>query len=98
MAESLLVQLRKGALDLCVLALLAQDDSYAYEIASRLADGIGDAGTGFHVENDRARGAAADGHLPRASARCRTVARVGIRPGADDRTVSKSPRIFPTPT
>ena len=41
MAESLLVQLRKGALDLCVLALLARGDSYAYEIASRLADGIG---------------------------------------------------------
>ena len=41
MTESLLVQLRKGALDLCVLALLAQGDSYAYEIASRLADGIG---------------------------------------------------------
>ena len=41
MAESLLVQLRKGALDLCVLALLAQGESYAYEIASRLADGIG---------------------------------------------------------
>jgi PadR family transcriptional regulator, regulatory protein PadR len=39
--ESLLVQLRKGALDLCVLALLARGDSYAYEIASRLADGIG---------------------------------------------------------
>ncbi len=41
MTESLLVQLRKGALDLCVLALLARGDSYAYEIASRLADGIG---------------------------------------------------------
>jgi PadR family transcriptional regulator PadR len=40
-AESLLVQLRKGALDLCVLALLARGDGYAYEIASRLADGIG---------------------------------------------------------
>ena len=41
MTESLLVQLRKGALDLCVLALLARGDSYAYEIASLLADGIG---------------------------------------------------------
>jgi PadR family transcriptional regulator, regulatory protein PadR len=39
--DSLLVQLRKGALDLCVLALLARGDSYAYEIASRLANGIG---------------------------------------------------------
>ncbi len=41
MSESLLVQLRKGVLDLCVLALLARGDSYAYEIASRLADDIG---------------------------------------------------------
>jgi PadR family transcriptional regulator PadR len=39
--ESLLVQLRKGVLDMCVLALLARHDSYAYEIASRLADDIG---------------------------------------------------------
>ena len=28
-------------LDMCVLALLARGDSYAYEIASRLADDIG---------------------------------------------------------
>ena len=41
MTESLLVQLRKGVLDLCVLALLARHDSYAYEIASRLAGDIG---------------------------------------------------------
>ncbi len=41
MTESLLVQLRKGVLDMCVLALLARRDSYAYEIASRLADDIG---------------------------------------------------------
>lgn len=41
MTDPLLVQLRKGVLDLCVLALLARGDSYAYEIASRLADGIG---------------------------------------------------------
>jgi PadR family transcriptional regulator PadR len=39
--ESLLVQLRKGVLDMCVLAMLAQRDGYAYDIASRLADGIG---------------------------------------------------------
>lgn len=41
MTESLLVQLRKGALDLCVLAMLARRDGYAYDIASRLADDIG---------------------------------------------------------
>ena len=41
MSESLLVQLRKGALDMCVLALLARSDGYAYEIASRLAVDIG---------------------------------------------------------
>jgi PadR family transcriptional regulator PadR len=39
--ESLLVQLRKGVLDLCVLALLARRDGYAYDIASRLAQDIG---------------------------------------------------------
>jgi PadR family transcriptional regulator len=41
MPESIDIQLKKGALDLCVLALLSRGDSYAYEIASRLADGIG---------------------------------------------------------
>ena len=41
MSDSLLVQLRKGVLDLCVLALLARSDGYAYDIASRLADDIG---------------------------------------------------------
>ena len=41
MTDSLLVQLRKGVLDMCVLALLARGDSYAYEIASHLADAIG---------------------------------------------------------
>jgi len=39
--DSLLVQLRKGVLDLCVLALLARQDGYAYDIASRLAAEIG---------------------------------------------------------
>jgi PadR family transcriptional regulator PadR len=39
--ESIDIQLKKGALDLCVLALLSRGDSYAYEIASRLADAIG---------------------------------------------------------
>jgi PadR family transcriptional regulator PadR len=41
MPESIEIQLKKGALELCVLALLSQHDSYAYEIASRLADAIG---------------------------------------------------------
>ncbi|GLH80850.1 PadR family transcriptional regulator [Bradyrhizobium sp. SSBR45G] len=35
------VQLKKGALELCVLALLARGESYAYEIASSLAAGVG---------------------------------------------------------
>ena len=41
MSDSLQVQLRKGVLDLCVLAMLARTDGYAYDIASRLADLIG---------------------------------------------------------
>ena len=41
MTEAIDIQLKKGALELCVLALLSQHDSYAYEIASRLADAIG---------------------------------------------------------
>jgi PadR family transcriptional regulator, regulatory protein PadR len=41
MPETIDVQLKKGALDLCVLALLSRGDSYAYEIASRLAEAIG---------------------------------------------------------
>jgi PadR family transcriptional regulator PadR len=39
--DSLLVQLRKGVLDLCVLAMLERSDGYAYDIASRLADASG---------------------------------------------------------
>ena len=39
--ESVQVQLKKGVLELCVLALLSRGDGYAYEIASRLAAGIG---------------------------------------------------------
>jgi len=35
------IQLKKGVLGFCVLALLSRGDSYAYEIASRLADAIG---------------------------------------------------------
>ena len=41
MPEAVDIQLKKGALELCVLALLSRRDSYAYEIASRLADAIG---------------------------------------------------------
>ncbi len=40
MVEAIQVQLKKGVLELCVLALLSGGDSYAYEIASRLAAGI----------------------------------------------------------
>jgi PadR family transcriptional regulator, regulatory protein PadR len=39
--EAIEIQLKKGALELCVLALLSKSESYAYEIASRLADTIG---------------------------------------------------------
>src|SRR5437868_6493997 len=40
MPEPVQIQLKKGVLDLLVLALLSRGDNYAYEIASRLADGI----------------------------------------------------------
>jgi len=40
MAETIQVQLKKGVLELCVLALLSRGDGYAYDIASRLAKGI----------------------------------------------------------
>ena len=40
MTETVEVQLKKGVLELCVLALLSGGDNYAYEIASRLAEGI----------------------------------------------------------
>jgi PadR family transcriptional regulator PadR len=39
--ESIQVQLKKGVLEMCVLALLSGGDGYAYEIAQRLADDIG---------------------------------------------------------
>jgi PadR family transcriptional regulator PadR len=39
--EAVQVQLKKGVLELCVLALLSNGDAYGYEIASRLAKGIG---------------------------------------------------------
>ena len=38
--ETIEIQLKKGVLTLCVLALLERRDSYAYEIASTLADAI----------------------------------------------------------
>src|ERR1044072_2943811 len=34
------IQLKKGALELCVLALLARGESYGYEIATTLAAGV----------------------------------------------------------
>ncbi len=40
MAEGIEVQLKKGVLGLCVLALLARGNSYAYEIASRLSAAV----------------------------------------------------------
>lgn len=41
MTEATDIQLKKGALELCVLALLSQRESYAYEIASSLAERVG---------------------------------------------------------
>jgi PadR family transcriptional regulator PadR len=41
MTESLQVQLKKGVLELCVLALLSRQDSYAYELASQLTAAVG---------------------------------------------------------
>ena len=40
MAETIQIQLKKGVLELCVLALLSKGDGYAYDIAGRLAKGI----------------------------------------------------------
>lgn len=41
MPETIEIQLKKGALTLCVLAVLNRRESYAYEIASTLSDAIG---------------------------------------------------------
>ena len=41
MSETLQIQLRKGVLEMCVLALLSREDGYAYDIAARLAELIG---------------------------------------------------------
>ncbi|MEI9890043.1 MAG: PadR family transcriptional regulator [Caulobacteraceae bacterium] len=40
MADSIPVQLKKGVLELCVLAVLSRGDGYAYDIAGQLAEGI----------------------------------------------------------
>jgi PadR family transcriptional regulator, regulatory protein PadR len=39
--EAIDIQLKKGVLGMCVLALLARGDNYAYEIASKLAQAVG---------------------------------------------------------
>ncbi len=41
MPEPIDIQMKKGVLGLCVLAVLARNESYAYEIASHLSDAIG---------------------------------------------------------
>ena len=41
MTESLQIQLKKGVLEMCVLALLSKGDNYAYEIANRMAETVG---------------------------------------------------------
>jgi PadR family transcriptional regulator, regulatory protein PadR len=41
MPDSLQVQLKKGVLEMCVLALLSRSDNYAYDIASRMAEAVG---------------------------------------------------------
>jgi PadR family transcriptional regulator PadR len=41
MTDQIDIQLKKGALELCVLALLARRESYAYEIASTMASAVG---------------------------------------------------------
>ena len=41
MTESLQIQLKKGVLEMCVLALLSRGDNYAYDIASRMAEAVG---------------------------------------------------------
>ncbi len=41
MPDAIDIQLKKGVLGMCVLALLARGDSYAYEIASRLSLAVG---------------------------------------------------------
>ena len=40
MPEPIEIQLKKGVLGLCVLALLSRGDSYSYEIASKLSRAV----------------------------------------------------------
>ncbi len=40
MPEAIEIQLKKGVLGFCVLALLSRGNSYAYEIASKLAHAV----------------------------------------------------------
>ena len=40
MPEGIDIQLKKGVLELCVLAVLSREDAYAYDIASRLSEAI----------------------------------------------------------
>lgn len=40
MADGIEIQLKKGVLGFCVLALLSRGDSYAYEIASKLSHAV----------------------------------------------------------
>jgi PadR family transcriptional regulator PadR len=41
MPETLQIQLKKGAMEMCVLALLSRGDNYAYDIASRMGEAVG---------------------------------------------------------
>jgi PadR family transcriptional regulator PadR len=41
MPESLQIQLKKGVLEMCVLALLSKGDNYAYDIATLMAEAVG---------------------------------------------------------
>lgn len=41
MPETIDIQMKKGVLGLCVLAVLARGESYAYEIAATLSQAIG---------------------------------------------------------
>lgn len=40
-SDSVQIQLKKGALELCVLAMLSRRESYAYEISNTLSDVVG---------------------------------------------------------
>ena len=41
MPESLQIQLKKGVLEMCVLALLSKGDNYAYDIAVHMGEAVG---------------------------------------------------------